>query len=37
MYLIEAEADCHLGYEAEAQALLTGLNKTSGRDPSIEL
>lgn len=33
MYLIEAEADCHLGYEAEAQALLTDLNKTSGRDP----
>lgn len=34
MYLTEAEADCHLGKEAEAQALLVALNKTSGRDPS---
>lgn len=32
MYLIEAEADCHLGKDAEAQALLVALNATSGRD-----
>lgn len=32
MYLTEAEANCHLGKEAEAQALLVALNKTSGRD-----
>lgn len=32
MYLIEAEADCHLNKDAEAQALLVELNKTSGRD-----
>ncbi len=32
MYLIEAEADCHLHQDAEAQALLVELNKTSGRD-----
>jgi hypothetical protein len=32
MYLTEAEADCHLGKDAEAQALLVELNKTSGRD-----
>lgn len=33
MYLIEAEADCHLGNEADARNLLVELNKTSGRDP----
>lgn len=33
MYLIEAEADYHLGKEAEARAALTALNKTSGRNP----
>lgn len=34
MYLIEAEADCHIpGKEAEAQQLLVALNKESGRDP----
>jgi len=33
MYLIEAEADCHLEQEAEARALLVELNKTSGRNP----
>lgn len=35
MYLIEAEADCHLGKEAEARALLTALVKDSKRDPSF--
>ncbi len=34
MYLIEAEADCHLGKETEAQQLLVELNNTSGRDAS---
>jgi len=33
MYLIEAEADCHLDKEQEARDLLVALNKTSGRDP----
>lgn len=33
MYLIEAEADCHLNKEQEARDLLVALNKTSGRDP----
>lgn len=33
MYLTEAEADCHLGKDSEAQALLVALNKTSGRNP----
>ncbi len=33
MYLTEAEADCHLGKDSEAQALLVELNKTSGRNP----
>jgi len=33
MYLIEAEAECMLGNNAAAQAALTALNKTSGRDP----
>ena len=33
MYLIEAEADCHLNKEGEAQQLLIALNKDSGRDP----
>lgn len=33
MYLTEAEADCHLGKEAEAQALLVELNAASGRNP----
>lgn len=34
MYLIEAEADCHIpGKEAEAQNLLIKLNKDSGRNP----
>ena len=33
MYLIEAEADCHLNKETDAQQLLIALNKTSGRDP----
>jgi hypothetical protein len=33
MYLTEAEANCHLGKDAEAQSLLIELNKTSGRDP----
>ena len=37
MYLTEAEADCHLGKEAEAQALLVALNKTSGRDPILHV
>lgn len=32
MYLIEAEADYHLGKEEEAQNLLMELNKTSGRN-----
>ena len=32
MYLIEAEAYCHLNQEAEAQKLLIELNKNSGRD-----
>lgn len=32
MYLTEAEANCHLGKDAEAQALLVALNRTSGRD-----
>jgi hypothetical protein len=36
MYLTEAEADCHLGKDADAQALLVELNKTSGRNPSYE-
>lgn len=34
MYLIEAEADCHLGNDAAAQQLLNELNAT--RDPSFE-
>lgn len=35
MYLIEAEAYCHMGLtkEADARALLIELNKTSGRNP----
>ena len=33
MYLIEAEADCHLNKEAEAQKLLVELNAGSGRNP----
>lgn len=34
MYLIEAEADCHLGgKDKEVQALLQALVKDSGRDP----
>ena len=34
MYLIEAEADCHIaGKEEEARRLLTALNRDSGRDP----
>lgn len=33
MYLIEAEADCHLGKEAEARQLLVELNAGSGRNP----
>lgn len=33
MYLIEAEADCHLGKDAEARSLLAQLVKDSGRDP----
>ena len=33
MYLIEAEADCHLGKETEAQNLLVELNAGSGRNP----
>lgn len=33
MYLIEAEANCHLGKEAEARNLLLALVKESGRDP----
>ena len=33
MYLIEAEADCHLGKDLEAQQLLVALNASSGRDP----
>ena len=34
MYLIQAEADCHLeGKENEARQLLVELNRTSGRDP----
>lgn len=33
MYLIEAEADCHLGKYPEAQQLLVALNATSGRNP----
>ncbi len=32
MYLIEAEADCHLGNEDEARNLLVQLTKNSGRD-----
>jgi len=32
MYLIEAEADCHLGKDAAAQALLVELTNKSGRD-----
>lgn len=32
MYLIEAEADCHLGKEAEARQLLDQLNAGSGRN-----
>ncbi len=32
MYLIEAEADCHLGNEEEARNLLVQLTKNSGRD-----
>lgn len=35
MYLIEAEANCHIGgKDTETQALLTELIKTSGRDAS---
>ena len=33
MYLIEAEADCHLNKEQDARDLLVELNRTSGRDP----
>lgn len=33
MYLIEAEADCHLNLDNEAQQLLIALNKNSGRNP----
>ncbi|MDR0574701.1 MAG: RagB/SusD family nutrient uptake outer membrane protein [Tannerella sp.] len=34
MYLIEAEANCHLGgKDTETQNLLIALNKTSGRNP----
>lgn len=35
MYLIEAEAYCHMGasYEAEARTLLEQLNRESGRNP----
>lgn len=33
MYLIEAEADCHLNKETEAQKLLVELNAGSGRNP----
>ena len=33
MYLIEAEADCHLGNEPEARRLLVELNAGSGRNP----
>lgn len=32
MYLIQAEADCHLGKDAEAQQLLQTLTRDSGRD-----
>ncbi len=34
MYLIEAEAQCHLGHDTEAQALLVALNAGSGRNPA---
>lgn len=34
MYLIEAEADCHLNKYTEAQNLLEELNNQSGRNPS---
>lgn len=34
MYLIEAEADCHLNKENEAQQLLEELNQASGRNPA---
>lgn len=33
MYLTEAEANCHLGKDAEAQKLLIALNRDSGRNP----
>lgn len=33
MYLIEAEADCHLNKDADARRLLVELNATSGRNP----
>mgnify|MGYP004522067271 FL=1 len=34
MYLIQAEADCHIkGKESEARQLLVELNRTSGRNP----
>lgn len=33
MYLIEAEADCHLDKEPEARRLLVELNSGSGRNP----
>lgn len=33
MYLIEAEAYCHLNREQEARDLLVDLNRNSGRDP----
>ena len=33
MYLIEAEAKCHLGQDTEAQKLLVELNAGSGRNP----
>ena len=33
MYLIEAEADCHLNKEADARRLLIELNNASGRNP----
>lgn len=33
MYLIEAEADCHLNKDADARRLLIELNNASGRNP----
>lgn len=34
MYLTEAEADCHLGKDSEAQKLLLALNRDTQRDPA---